>query len=90
MEKICRLADNCFGLQGFFSFHSSRGGTGSGLCALLLECLSADYVKKSKLEFCVYPPPRLSSTVVEPYNTVLTTHTILEHSDPLFMSRHTQ
>lgn len=85
MEKIRRLADNCSGLQGFFIFHSFGGGTGSGFGALLMERLSADYGKKSKLEFCVYPAPRLSSSIVEPYNTVLTTHTTLEHSDCSFM-----
>ncbi|KAF8917842.1 tubulin alpha [Mucidula mucida] len=36
-------------------------------------------------EFCVYPAPQLSSSVVEPYNSVLTTHTTLEHSDCSFM-----
>lgn len=86
MEKIRRLADNCSGLQGFFVFHSFGGGTGSGLGALLLERLSTDYGRKSKLEFCVYPAPQLSSSVVEPYNSVLTTHTTLEHSDCSFMA----
>ena len=57
MDKIRRLSDNCSGLQGFFVFHSFGGGTGSGFGALLLERLSADYGKKSKLEFCVYPAP---------------------------------
>ena len=85
MDKLRRLADNCTGLQGFFVFHSFGGGTGSGFGALLLERLSTDYGKKSKLEFCVYPAPQLSSSVVEPYNSVLTTHTTLEHSDCSFM-----
>ena len=85
MEKLRRLADNCSGLQGFFIFRSFGGGTGSGFGALLLERLSADYGKKSKLEFSVYPAPQLSSSVVEPYNAVLTTHTTLEHSDCSFM-----
>ena len=85
MEKLRKLADNCSGLQGFFVFHSFGGGTGSGFGALLMEKLSTDYGKKSKLEFCVYPAPQLSSSVVEPYNSVLTTHTTLEHSDCSFM-----
>jgi tubulin alpha len=85
MDKVRRLADNCSGLQGFFVFHSFGGGTGSGFGALLLERLSTDYGKKSKLEFCVYPAPQLSSSIVEPYNSVLTTHTTLEHSDCSFM-----
>jgi tubulin alpha len=85
MEKVRRLADNCAGLQGFFVFHSFGGGTGSGLGALILERLSTDYGKKSKLEFSVYPAPTMANSVVEPYNSVLTTHTTLEHSDCSFM-----
>ena len=87
MDRIRRLADNCTGLQGFFVFHSFGGGTGSGFGALLMERLANDYGKKSKLEFCVYPAPQLSSSIVEPYNSVLTTHTTLEHSDCSFMVR---
>jgi len=85
MDRVRRLADNCSGLQGFFVFHSFGGGTGSGFGALLLERLSTDYGKKSKLEFCVYPAPTMANSVVEPYNSVLTTHTTLEHSDCSFM-----
>ena len=47
--------------------------------------LSVDYGKKSKLEFAIYPAPQVSTAVVEPYNSVLTTHTTLEHSDCAFM-----
>ncbi|KAG8760113.1 hypothetical protein FRC12_009620 [Ceratobasidium sp. 428] len=85
-DRVCRLADNCSGLQGFFVFHSFGGGTGSGFGALLLERLSTDYGKKAKLEFCVYPALKLSSSVVEPYNRVLTTHTTLEHSGCSFLA----
>uniref|UniRef100_A0A3Q1I6G7 Tubulin alpha chain n=1 Tax=Anabas testudineus TaxID=64144 RepID=A0A3Q1I6G7_ANATE len=72
-------------LQGFLIFHSFGGGTGSGFTSLLMERLSVDYGKKSKLEFAVYPAPQVSTAVVEPYNSILTTHTTLEHSDCAFM-----
>ncbi|CAO3699928.1 unnamed protein product [Rhizopus stolonifer] len=85
LDRIRKLADNCSGLQGFLVFHSFGGGTGSGFGALLMERLSFDYGKKSKLEFTIYPSPQLSTSVVEPYNSVLTTHTTLEHSDVSFM-----
>ncbi|KJE96601.1 tubulin alpha-1C chain [Capsaspora owczarzaki ATCC 30864] len=85
LDKIRRLADNCTGLQGFLVFHSFGGGTGSGFTSLLMERLSHDYGKKSKLEFSVYPAPQVSTAVVEPYNSILTTHTTLEHSDCSFM-----
>jgi len=85
LDRIRKLADNCTGLQGFLVFHSSGGGTGSGFGSLLLERLSVDYGKKSKLEFCVYPAPQVSTAVVEPYNAVLSTHSMLEHTDCAFM-----
>jgi tubulin alpha len=85
LDRIRRIADNCTGLQGFLIFHSFGGGTGSGFTSLLMERLSVDYGKKSKLEFSIYPAPQVSTAVVEPYNSVLTTHTTLEHSDCAFM-----
>ncbi|KAM3861926.1 tubulin alpha chain-like [Diretmus argenteus] len=78
-------ADQCTGLQGFLVFHSFGGGTGSGFTSLLMERLSVDFGKKSKLEFAIYPAPQVSTAVVEPYNSILTTHTTLEHSDCAFM-----
>ncbi|MGH0145117.1 UNVERIFIED_CONTAM: hypothetical protein FKN15_068009 [Acipenser sinensis] len=83
-SSMC-LADQCTGLQGFLVFHSFGGGTGSGFTSLLMERLSVDYGKKSKLEFSIYPAPQVSTAVVEPYNSILTTHTTLEHSDCAFM-----
>ncbi|UKZ51779.1 alpha-tubulin [Trichoderma virens] len=57
MNKIRRVTDNCHSLQGFLVFHSFGGGTGSGFGALMLERLAAEYGKKTKLEFAVYPAP---------------------------------
>ncbi|KAB7495493.1 Tubulin alpha chain [Armadillidium nasatum] len=85
MERCRKLADQCSGLQGFLIFHSFGGGTGSGFTSLLMERLSLDYGKKSKLEFAIYPAPQVATAVVEPYNSILTTHTTLEHSDCAFM-----
>jgi len=85
LDRIRRLADGCTGLQGFLIFHSVGGGTGSGFGSLLLERLSVDYGKKSKLDFCIYPSPQVSTAVVEPYNSVLSTHSLLEHTDVAFL-----
>lgn len=59
LERIRKLADNCTGLQGFLVFNAVGGGTGSGLGSLLLERLSVDYGKKSKLGFTIYPSPQV-------------------------------
>ena len=85
IDRIRKIADQCTGLQGFIVFHSFGGGTGSGFGSLLLERLSVEYGKKSKLEFTVYPAPQVSTAVVEPYNSVLATHAMIDHSDCAFM-----
>ncbi|AOA64856.1 Tubulin alpha-3 chain [Komagataella phaffii CBS 7435] len=85
MERLRKMADQCDGLQGFLFTHSFGGGTGSGFGALLLEELSNEFGKKTKLDFAVYPAPQVSSSVVEPYNSVLSTHSTLMHSDCTFM-----
>nr|XP_045621488.1 tubulin alpha-1 chain-like isoform X1 [Procambarus clarkii] len=84
-ESIRKQADMCSGLQGFLVFHSFGGGTGSGFGSLLMEYLSLEYGKKSKLCFSIYPAPQVSTAVVEPYNSILFTHTTLEHADVTFM-----
>jgi tubulin alpha len=85
LECIRKQAENCDGLQGFLLYHSVGGGTGSGFASLLMERLSMDFGKKSKLDFCIYPSPQVSTSVVEPYNSVLSTHALLEHVDCAFM-----
>merc|ERR1711970_642461 len=85
LDRVRKLADQCTGLQGFLVFHSFGGGTGSGFTSLLMERLSVDYGKKSKLEFAIYPAPQVATAVVEPYNSLLCTHTTLEHCDVSFL-----
>merc|ERR1711959_601918 len=81
LDRIRKLADNCTGLQGFMVYNACGGGTGSGLGCLMLERLSVDYGKKSKLSFTVWACPQVATAVVEPYNTVLCVHSLLEHTD---------
>lgn len=81
IDRIRKIADNCTSLQGFLIFNSVGGGTGSGFASLLLERLSVEFAKKSKIGFTVYPSPEVSTSVVEPYNSVLSTHALLEHND---------
>jgi len=84
LDRIRKLADNCTGLQGFMCYHATGGGTGSGLGSLLLERLSVDYGRKSKISFAITPAPQVANAVVEPYNSVLSTHALLEHTDVTF------
>ncbi|VDL61538.1 unnamed protein product [Hymenolepis diminuta] len=85
LNEIRKIADTCEMLQGFLIFHSLGGGTGSGFCSLLMQRLSEDYSKRTKIEMCAYPAPRLATSPLEPYNAVLTTHACIEHSDVCFL-----
>ena len=58
---------------------------GSGFGSLLMERLSIEYGKKSKLGFSIYPAPQVATAIVEPYNALLYTHTTLEHCDVAFL-----
>jgi len=80
-DRLRKLVDNCDNVQGFIINHSVGGGTGSGLGSLMLEKLALDYRKKPKLGFEVYPSPTISTCVVEPYNALLTTHWLTDHSE---------
>jgi len=80
-DQIRKLSQAADGLQGFIFMNSVGGGCGSGFGSLILDRLSSDYGKLSKISFSVYPAPRVSTAVVEPYNSVLATHNLLEHTD---------
>lgn len=81
LDHIRKEVEKCNSFEGFFLYHSVNGGTGSGLGSTLMERLSVDYGKKYKTSFTHYPSPNISSGVVEPYNAVLSTHCLLEHTD---------
>lgn len=57
------------------------GGTGSGLGALLLGKIREEYPDRMLATFSIFPSPKVSETVVEPYNAVLSTHNLVENSD---------
>jgi tubulin alpha len=80
-DRLRKLVDKCDNVQGFIINHAVGGGTGSGLGALVLERIAVDYKKKSKLGFEVYPSPTISTCVVEPYNALLSTHWLLDHTE---------
>jgi tubulin alpha len=80
-DRLRKLVDSCDNLMGFIVCHAVGGGTGSGLGALILERIAVDYRKKSKLGFEIYPSPQLSTAVVEPYNALLSTHWLLDHTE---------
>ncbi|KAG5679118.1 hypothetical protein PVAND_008710 [Polypedilum vanderplanki] len=71
LEIIKKQVECCDCLQGFQMLHSIGGGTGSGMGSLLLRHLRDDYQDRIVQTFSVIPSPKVSETVVEPYNAVL-------------------
>lgn len=65
LDRIRKVADDCASLQGFILFRAFGGGTGSGFTTLLLQKLCEDYGKRSKLEFAVYPAPRVKYSIIK-------------------------
>merc|ERR1712165_287608 len=80
-DRLRKLVDNSGNVQGFIMHHAVGGGTGSGLGALILERIAVDYRKKSKIGFEIYPSPQISTCIVEPYNAMLSTHWLLDHTE---------
>lgn len=85
LECIRREAEACDCLQGFQVVHSIGGGTGSGLGTLLLQKIREEYSDRIIETFSIFPSPKVSDTVVEPYNAVLSVHQLVEHADEVMV-----
>merc|ERR1711978_802160 len=72
-------------MGGFQIAHSLGGGTGSGLGTLLLLKIRDAYPDRLTKTYSIYPSPKVSDTVVEPYNAVLATHQLLENADQTYV-----
>merc|ERR1712038_2027802 len=85
LDKIRMAVEMCDAPQGFQLMHSLGGGTGSGMGTLLLLKIRDAYPDRITTTYSVYPSPKVSDTVVEPYNAVLSSHQLLENSDETFI-----
>jgi len=85
LDVVRKEVENCDCPQGFQISHSLGGGTGSGMGTLVLLKLRDAYPDRILATFSVYPSPKVSDTVVEPYNAVLSTHQLLENADETFI-----
>jgi len=70
-----------FCVAGFQVCHSLGGGTGSGMGTLLISKIREEYPDRMMLTFSVFPSPKVSDTVVEPYNATLSVHQLVENAD---------
>ncbi|KAG1319814.1 hypothetical protein G6F62_011659 [Rhizopus arrhizus] len=84
MDVVRKEAENTDCLQGFQLAHSLGGGTGSGLGSLLLSKIREEYPDRILSTYSVVPSPKVSDTVVEPYNAVLSVHQLVENCDATY------
>jgi len=85
LDRIRQEMEQSDSPQGFQIFHSLGGGTGSGMGTLLLLKVRDAYPDRITTTYSVFPSPKVSDTVVEPYNAVLSSHQLLENSDETFI-----
>lgn len=74
LDVVRREAEGCDCLQGFQITHSLGGGTGAGMGTLLISKIREEFPDRMMATFSVVPSPKVSDTVVEPYNATLSVH----------------
>lgn len=82
LDQVRKLAEDCESLQGFQLSHSLGGGTGSGMGTLLMTKLAEEYPDRIMSSISVIPG--FSECVVEPYNTILALHQMIEFAALVF------
>eukprot|EP01083_Nonionella_stella_P032287 88367_1 len=86
MDIIRKNSEGCDLLQGFQVSHSIGGGTGSGFGTLVMEKLKDYYPDRITETWSIYPTPKVSDVVVEPYNAILTISQLMTDSDATFVT----
>ncbi|KDN40529.1 tubulin beta chain [Tilletiaria anomala UBC 951] len=84
LDVVRKEAEGCDMLQGFQITHSLGGGTGAGMGTLLISKIREEFPDRMMATFSVMPSPKVSDTVVEPYNATLSVHQLVENSDETF------
>merc|ERR1712027_43672 len=84
LDVVRKEAEGCDCLQGFQLTHSLGGGTGSGMGTLLISKIREEYPDRIMNTYSVIPSPKVSDTVVEPYNATLSVHQLVENTDETF------
>ncbi|XP_054161851.1 tubulin beta chain-like [Oppia nitens] len=84
MDVVRKESEGCDCLQGFQLAHSLGGGTGSGMGTLLISKIREEYPDRIMSTFSVMPSPKVSETVVEPYNATLSVHQLVENTDQTY------
>ena len=85
LDVVRNEVEICDYLQGFQMNHSLGGGTGSGMGTLLISRLREEYPDRIIQTFSIFPSPKVSDTVVEPYNCTLSMHQLVENADEVMV-----
>jgi len=85
LDVVRKEAENCDCMQGFQVTHSLGGGTGSGMGTLLISKIRDQYPDRILATFSVFPSPKVSDTVVEPYNATLSVHQLIENAEEVMV-----
>ncbi|KAI3379683.1 hypothetical protein SNEBB_010116 [Seison nebaliae] len=84
MDVIRKEAEATDAMQGIQITHSIGGGSGAGLGTALTMRIEEEFPDKIVETVSVVPSPKVSDTVVEPYNATLAFHHLVEHTDETF------
>ena len=81
MERVRREVERCDCLEGFVTFMSGAGGTGSGLGSLVSEALREEYTKKYRLNQLIWPHQASRDVIIQDYNLIFTLASLYRCSD---------
>ncbi|VBB33331.1 unnamed protein product [Acanthocheilonema viteae] len=84
LDALRKEAESSDCLQGFQLTHSLGGGTGSGMGTLLIAKIREEYPDRIMSSFSIFPSPKVSDVIIEPYNATLSVHQLVENTDETF------
>ncbi|CAG9531672.1 unnamed protein product, partial [Cercopithifilaria johnstoni] len=84
LDVVRKEAESSDCLQGFQLTHSLGGGTGSGMGTLLIAKICEEYPDRIMSSFSIFPSPKVSDVIIEPYNATLSVHQLIENTDETF------
>ncbi|VDM93462.1 unnamed protein product, partial [Onchocerca ochengi] len=84
LDVLRKEAESSDCLQGFQLTHSLGGGTGSGMGTLLIAKIREEYPDRIMSSFSIFPSPKVSDVIIEPYNATLSVHQLVENTDETF------
>ena len=81
LDVVRKEGEGCDCWQRFQITNSIRGGTDSGMGTVLISKIREEYQDRIIKTFSISPSPKVSDTVVEPYNDTLSIHLLFDSTD---------